>query len=427
MCFGRSRRRERDPGRESEFGRHSRRLRPASLATGTRASRFPQAVRVDFMAYIAKSEKSEPTGFSKILHLNWGLMLLVLSASALGLIVLYSVAGGSWHPWASAQAIRFAFGLAIILVVAVVPVWFWQGIAVPTYIGAIGFLILVELLGVTGMGARRWIDLGFVRLQPSEFMKVALVMALATYYDWLSLEKVSRPLWILPPLAMILIPAEIIRNQPDLGTSVLVVAGGLFVMFAAGVSLLYFAALAAAAAAIVAFVIWSRGTEWQVLKDYQYKRLDTFFDPSLDPFGSGYHITQSKIALGSGGWSGRGFLQGTQSQLNFLPEKHTDFVFTTFAEEFGFVWGMLLIAIYGIILGYCVVFAITSRNRYSSLLVLGLGGMFFLYFTINMGMVMGLLPVVGVPLPFISYGGSATMVLAIAFGLIQSAHVHRAR
>ena len=164
-----------------------------------------------------------------------------------------------------------------------------------------------------------------------------------------------------------------------------------------------------------------------MLKDYQYERVDTFLDPSLDPFGSGYHITQSKIALGSGGWSGRGFLQGTQSQLNFLPEKHTDFVFTTFAEEFGFVWGILLLAIYAIILGYCVAFAITSRSRYSSLLVLGLGGMFFLYFTINMGMVMGLLPVVGVPLPFISYGGSATMVLAIAFGLIQSAHVHRPR
>lgn len=379
------------------------------------------------MTYFASQERSEPVGIAKLMHLNWGLMLLVISASALGVIVLYSVAGGSWEPWAGAQSLRLVVGLAIILGFALVPIWFWQGIAAPAYLGAIGFLVLVELLGVSGMGAQRWIDLGFVRLQPSEFMKVALVMALASYYDWLSLEKVSRPLWMLPPLAMILVPAEIIRNQPDLGTSILVVAGGSIVMFAAGVSLYYFAGLGIAAIAAVAFVFWSRGTEWQVLTDYQYRRIDTFLDPSLDPFGAGYHITQSKIALGSGGWSGRGFLQGTQSQLNFLPEKHTDFVFTTFAEEFGFVWGILLLAIYGIILGYCITFAIASRRRYSSLLVLGLGGMFFLYFTANMGMVMGLLPVVGVPLPFISYGGSATMVLAIAFGLIQSAHVHRRR
>ena len=195
------------------------------------------------MAYYAKQEKSEPSGLTKLLHLNWGLMLLVVSASVVGLIVLYSVAGGSWDPWASAQALRLVFGLATIFALALVPIWFWQGIAAPAYLGGIGFLILVELLGVSGMGAKRWIDLGFVRLQPSEFMKVALVMALASYYDWLSLEKISRPLWMLPPLAMILVPAEIIRNQPDLGTSILVVAGGLIVMFAAGVSLYYFAFL----------------------------------------------------------------------------------------------------------------------------------------------------------------------------------------
>ena len=377
------------------------------------------------MAYFDRPENSEPVGFAKLLHLNWGLMLLVVSASALGLTVLYSVAGGSWEPWAHAQSLRFAVGMAIILGFALVPTWFWQGIAAPVYLGTIGLLVLVELLGVTGMGAKRWIDLGVVRLQPSEFMKVALVMALASYYDWLSLEKVSRPLWMLPPLAMILVPAEIIRNQPDLGTSILVIAGGSIVMFAAGVSLFYFAGVVGVAA--ITLVFSSRGTEWQLLTDYQYKRIDTFLDPSLDPFGAGYHITQSKIALGSGGWSGRGFLQGTQSQLSFLPERHTDFVFTTFAEEFGFVWGMLLLAIYAIILGYCIAFAITSGSRYGSLLVLGLGGMFFLYFTTNMGMVMGLLPVVGVPLPFISYGGSATIVLAIAFGLIQSAYVHRQR
>jgi rod shape determining protein RodA len=203
--------------------------------------------------------------------------------------------------------------------------------------------------------------------------------------------------------------------------------GGGMVMFMAGVHWGYFAAVIAMGVGLITAVFQSRGTTWQLLKDYQYRRIDTFLDPSSDPLGAGYHITQSKIALGSGGWTGRGFMQGTQSRLNFLPEKHTDFIFTTLAEEFGFIGGMFLLALYGFIILFCIVAALRNRDRFSSLLTLGIAATFFLFFAVNMSMVMGMAPVVGVPLPLVSYGGSAMLVLLVAFGLVQSAHIHRPR
>ena len=216
-------------------------------------------------------------------------------------------------------------------------------------------------------------------------------------------------------------------KQPDLGTSILLLTAGGGLMFLAGVHWAYFAAVIAAAIGLVTAVFQSRGTPWQLLKDYQYRRIDTFLDPSQDPLGAGYHITQSKIALGSGGWSGRGYMQGTQSRLNFLPEKHTDFIFTTLAEEFGFVGGLSLLCLYALIILFCVVSAVKNKDRFSSLLTLGIALNFFLFFAVNMSMVMGLAPVVGVPLPMVSYGGSAMLVLLLAFGFVQSAHVHRPR
>jgi rod shape determining protein RodA len=277
------------------------------------------------------------------------------------------------------------------------------------------------------MGAQRWIDLGPLRLQPSELMKITLVMVLAAYYDWLPLAKVSRPLWVIPPLLLTLVPTALVLKQPDLGTAILLIAGGGIVMFCAGVSWWYFIAVIAAGVGLVYAVFTSRGTDWQLIKDYQFRRIDTFLDPSTDPLGAGYHITQSKIALGSGGWAGKGFMQGTQSRLNFLPEKHTDFIFTTLAEEFGFVGGVSLLALYGLIIFFCVVSAVQNKDRFGSLLTLGIAATLFLFFAVNMSMVMGLAPVVGVPLPLVSYGGSAMLVLLAAFGLVQSAHVHRAR
>jgi rod shape determining protein RodA len=229
------------------------------------------------------------------------------------------------------------------------------------------------------------------------------------------------------PLVFIALPTLLVLAQPDLGTSILLVAGSGAVMFLAGVHWAYFASVIVAGVATVVAVFESRGTSWQLIKDYQFRRIDTFIDPSNDPLGAGYHITQAKIALGSGGWTGRGFMQGTQSRLNFLPEKHTDFIFTTLAEEFGFIGAFALLALYALIIVFCIASAMTNKDRFAALLTLGVAMTFFLYFAVNMSMVMGLAPVVGVPLPLVSYGGSAMLVLLIAFGLVQSAHVHKPR
>ena len=291
----------------------------------------------------------------------------------------------------------------------------------------LGLLLAVDIIGHNAMGAQRWLDLGPIKLQPSEVTKIALVLVLAAYYDWLDMSKVSRPLWVLVPLALILMPTALVVVQPDLGTSLMLVAGGGMMMFVAGVSLWYFGAVIALVGGLVFTVLKSRGTDWQLLHDYQYRRIDTFLDPTSDPLGAGYNITQAQIALGSGGWHGRGFMQGTQSRLNFLPEKHTDFIFTTLAEEFGFVGSITLLGLYALVIAFCIYSAMTNRDRFASLLTLGIGGTFFLYFAVNMGMVMGLMPVVGVPLPMVSYGGTQLMILLMAFGLVQSAHVNRPR
>ena len=322
---------------------------------------------------------------------------------------------------------RFAMGLVVMLFVAMVPIWFWRNVSALAYVASLLLLLSVEFFGVTGMGAQRWIDIGFIRLQPSEVSKITLVMVLAAYYDWLDLKRTSRPVWVFVPLVLILVPTYLVLRQPDLGTAILMVAGGGIMMFLAGLHWLYFAAVIAAGLGVVYAVFASRGASWQLLNDYQYRRIDTFLDPANDPLGAGYHITQSKIALGSGGWTGRGFMQGTQSRLNFLPEKHTDFIFTTLAEEFGFVGGFSLLTLYTLIIFFCVLSALRNKDRFGSLVTLGVAATFFLFFAVNMSMVMGLAPVVGVPLPLVSWGGSAMLVLLEGFGLAQSAHVHRPR
>jgi rod shape determining protein RodA len=319
------------------------------------------------------------------------------------------------------------FSLAVMFFVAMVPIWLWRNLSGLGYAVSLLLLVAVALVGDARKGSQRWLDLGFVDLQPSELMKITLVMFLAAYYDWLPAKKVSRPLWVLLPVVIIMAPTALVLEQPDLGTSILLLAAGGGLMFLAGVHWAYFAAVGASGIGLITAVFASRGTGWQLLNDYQYRRIDTFLDPAADPLGAGYHITQSKIALGSGGWTGRGFMQGTQSRLNFLPEKHTDFIFTTLAEEFGFVGAFSLLGLYALIIIFCVVTAIRNKDRFSSLLTLGIALNFFLFFAVNMSMVMGMAPVVGVPLPLVSYGGSAMLVLMLAFGLVQSAHVHRPR
>ncbi len=377
------------------------------------------------MSFLEYSVKRVPVGPRKVLHLNWALVVLLTAVAGVGFLMLYSVAGGDMSRWAEPQMKRFAVGLALMFVIAFVPIWFWRNMAAVAYGLSMLLLIAVELVGDIGMGAQRWLDLGFVRLQPSEVTKIALVMVLAAYYDWLDIRKTSHPFYVLVPVILILVPTALVLKQPDLGTALLLLLGGGAVMFAAGVNWLYFGTLIAAGIGLVTAVFASRGTTWQLLEDYQFGRIDIFLNPGSDPLGAGYHITQAKIALGSGGWTGRGFMQGTQSRLNFLPEKHTDFIFTTLAEEFGFIGAFSLLSLYALIIGFCLVSAFGNKDRFASLLTIGIAFSFFLYFAINMAMVMGLAPVVGVPLPLVSYGGSAMMVLLMAFGLVQSAHIHR--
>jgi len=336
------------------------------------------------VSYLEHTVKTTPSGPRKILHLNWPLAILLVAAAAVGFVMLTSVAGGTLSTWAEPQMKRFALGLGVMVAVAMVPIWFWRNMSVLAYLVSLALLVAVALVGIEGKGAQRWLDLGVMRLQPSELAKITLVMVLAAYYDWLPVSRVSRPVWVLVPVGLILVPVALVLRQPDLGTSILLLLGGGAMMFLAGVHWGYFATVIALGAGTVVAVIASRGTDWQLLQSYQYRRIDTFLDPETDALGAGYHITQSKIALGSGGWTGRGFMQGTQSRLNFLPEKHTDFIFVTLAEEFGFVGAIWLLALYGLIVVFCVVAALANRDRFSSLLILGVATTFFLYFTVNM-------------------------------------------
>ncbi|MEM9100645.1 MAG: rod shape-determining protein RodA [Pseudomonadota bacterium] len=378
------------------------------------------------MRVVSVASQRPPLSFvQKLLRIDWSLFLVVCAIACIGFLMLYSVAGGSFDPWAGRQISRFGVGVVLMLVIAMINVRFFRWIAPLGYLGALGLLVAVEFIGVTGMGAQRWIQIGPLQLQPSELMKIALVLALARFYDWLDADRVSHPLWLILPLGLIVLPTILVLKQPDLGTAILLSAGGAVVMFLAGVSWWYFATVGAMGGLSIWAVIASKGTEWQILKDYQYRRIDTFLDPSTDPLGAGYHITQSKIAMGSGGISGRGFMQGTQSRLNFLPEKHTDFVFTTLSEEFGFAGSISLLVLYMIVIVLGFVSMARNGSRFGALMTGGLIATFFFYWAANMAMVTGLIPVVGVPLPLVSYGGSAMLVLLIGFGLIQSAHVHR--
>lgn len=379
------------------------------------------------MSFLEYRVKTAPTGISKVFYIHWALILVVTAVAAIGWLMLYSIAGGNLSQWAEPQMKRYALGMVLMFAIAFTPIWFWRSMSGLAYGLTIVLLLIVEFFGTVGMGAQRWIDLGFMRLQPSELMKVTLVMMLATYYDWLEDRKVSRPLWVLIPVLMIIAPTVLVLMQPNLGTSIMLIVAGAGVMFAAGVSLWYFAGVLSLVGGAIAGVFFSRGTPWQLLHDYQYTRIDTFLNPAADPLGAGYNIIQAKIALGSGGWAGKGFMQGTQSRLNFLPEKHTDFIFTTLGEEFGFVGAFSLLILYALVLVFLIWAAIQNKDRFSQLLIIGIAVNFFLYLAVNLSMVMGMAPVVGVPLPLLSYGGSATLVIMMAFGLVQSAIVHRLR
>ena len=332
--------------------------------------------------------------------------------------MLYSAANGSWNPWAMRQVLRFGIGLVILICVALIDIRFWWRNAYLIYGVLMMMLVAVEVAGSIGMGAQRWINLGVIKLQPSELMKVGIVLALARYFHGVSADDVKRIPYLFVPLLMIGAPSALVLKQPDLGTALFLIMTGGAIFFIAGVRLWKFGVAFAAAAAIVPVV-------WTTLRPYQQTRILTFLDPESDPLGAGYHILQSKIALGSGGLFGKGFMQGSQSHLNFLPEKQTDFIFTMLAEEFGMVGGLVLLGLYLLIMIYGFAISLRSRNHFGRLLAMGVTSMLFLYVFINIAMVMGLIPVVGVPLPLISYGGTAMLTLMIGMGFLICTYIHR--
>jgi rod shape determining protein RodA len=370
------------------------------------------------LAVLDSGSRARVRPWQKLAQVNWAMVLLVCLVAAVGFVMLYSAAGGDFDPWADRQMVRFAVGLVLMLSVAVVDIRIWLRYAYLIYAGALALLVAVEIAGEIGMGAQRWIDLGFFQLQPSELMKVALVLALARYFHGLEIDSVGRVLPLVPPLALVAMPALLVLKQPDLGTAGMLIMGGGALFFAAGVRLWKFGVLLAGGLAAIPVA-------WNLLHDYQKNRVLTFLDPERDPLGSGYHILQSKIAFGSGGMFGKGYLLGTQSHLNFLPEKQTDFIFTMLAEEFGLVGALTLLLIYAVLIGYGFAIALRSRSHFGRLLAMGLTFNLFLFVFINTAMVMGVIPVVGVPLPLISYGGTAMLTVLIGFGLIMSVYVHR--
>ncbi len=354
----------------------------------------------------------------KLRRVSWPLLLATCALAGIGTVMLYSAGQGSWEPWARPHLLRFGLCLALALAVAVTDIRFWWRHAYAIYGAFVALLVAVEVAGDPGMGARRWIDLGIVRLQPSEPVKIGLVLALARYYHGLSLDRVRRLRSLFLPAALAAAPTALALRQPDLGTALSMLLIGLAVVFVAGARIRVFATLFALAAAALPVA-------WSFLLPYQRQRIWSFLDPENDPLGAGYHILQSKIALGAGGIHGKGFLEGTQSQLRFLPEIHTDFVFTMLAEEFGLVGGVALIALCGVVVAYGTVVGLRSRNHFGRILSLGVAISLFMFFSVNIAMVTGLVPVVGVPLPLVSHGGTAMLATMFGIGLVLSVGVHR--
>ena len=358
----------------------------------------------------------------RFLNLNFIFIIILSILAGIGCMTLYSAAGGKITPWALNQGIRFCMGLGVMVVAAMIRPEFYYKIATPFYLFTLFLLLVVDVAGHTGMGAQRWINLGFFKLQPSELMKLAIVLQLARYFSNCTYEEIRSIKGIIVPIIIVAVPVAFIMIQPDLGTSLMVLFCATALFYLAGVQWWKFG-LAISGVAAAAPILW------HFLHDYQKNRILTFLDPERDPQGAGYHIIQAKIALGSGGAWGKGFLSGTQSHLNFLPEKHTDFIFTMFSEEFGMIGGTAILFLNLILIsyGYWFAFRIHPSNYFGKMVILGLNTNYFLYVFINIAMVIGLLPVVGIPLPLISYGGTVIISVMASFGIMLSFYVNRDR
>lgn len=354
----------------------------------------------------------------KLYNISFSYVMFIVILAAIGIVMLYSAANGNWSPWAINQLIRFGMGFAVMIVLALTDIKLLLRYAYVFYFITLILLVVVEVAGHTGMGATRWINLGFIKLQPSEFMKIAMVLVLARYFHTSSLQSIESVRGIIPPLLMAIFPAFLIVLQPDLGTALMLIFTTAAMFFVVGVQIWKFVVVFIGGLITIPFA-------WHFLHDYQQNRVLTFLNPERDPLGAGYHIIQSKIALGSGGVCGKGFLKGSQSHLNFLPEKHTDFIFTMLSEEFGLVGAVLVVILNILILAYSYSFALKSTSYFGKLLAIGLATNYFMYVFINIAMVLGLLPVVGIPLPLISYGGTVMLSIMASFGIILCVHINR--
>ncbi len=353
----------------------------------------------------------------KLWQVSWSYVLLLCALAGVGYVALYS-AGGSAEPYASHHVMRFTVGVGLMLAIALIDIRVLAKLSWPAYFVSLAMLVLVARYGHVGKGAQRWIEFGGLQVQPSELMKLTLVMALASWFHRASWERIGNPLFLVPPVIAVLVPVALILKQPNLGTAVITAVLGAAMFFAAGVRWWKFL-LVAAPVPLLAPLVYAH------LHDYQRARILTFMHPERDPLGAGYNIIQSKIALGSGGMWGQGFLQGTQGHLDFLPEKQTDFIFTMIGEEFGLVGGLAVMALLCLIMLGAMAIALRCRHQYGRLLALGIAMNFFMYVFVNIAMVMGVIPVGGVPLPLVSHGGSAMFTVMVGFGLLMSVHVHR--
>ena len=347
-----------------------------------------------------------------LMRVPWGVLLLVAAIAGFGLVVLYSAAGGSLRPWALSQGTRFVAFLCGALVLSRIRLDQLRAASWPAYLALVAMLVAVEALGAIAGGSRRWLDLGLIRLQPSELMKPAIVLVLAGFYDRMPAAETRRWSSLWPAAGLIGLPFALVLVQPDLGTALMIAFGGVATMFLAGVPLRLFVGGVLAVAALAPVGL-------HMMHDYQRSRIEIFLNPESDPLGTGYHIIQSKIAIGSGGVTGKGFLQGTQSHLDYLPEGHTDFVFATMAEEWGLVGGVGIILGYLLVIGWGMAVGARAATRFGRLTATGLSTTIFFYVAINLAMVMGLAPVVGIPLPLVSFGGSAMMTVLLCLGLLM--------
>jgi rod shape determining protein RodA len=355
---------------------------------------------------------------AKVWQVNWLYVALLCVLAGVGYAALFSAAGGSDEPYASRHVLRFATGLVLMIGIALIDIRFIARLAWPSYFVSLVLLLVVMRYGHVGKGAQRWIEAGGLQLQPSELMKIALVLALASWFHRAPWQRIGNPLFLIPPLVAVLVPVGLIVLEPNLGTAVITALLGAAMLFAAGVRWWKFVLVALPVPFAARFA-------YSHLHDYQRARIDTFLHPETDPLGAGYNIIQSKIALGSGGMWGKGFLQGTQGHLDFLPEKQTDFIFTMIGEEFGFVGGAAVMALLGLIVVAGMAIALGCRHQFGRLVAFGIAMNFFLYVFVNIAMVMGAIPVGGVPLPLVSHGGSAMITVMVGFGLLMSVHVHR--